>query len=336
MGRAPRRRIFGHDLVTAPVGHGSNLQNVTLPAYQRLLRGFAAYDLIGFQTPRDVRNFGQCMVDEEIAESVGQDTYKAHDRGFRVGAFPIGIDTAGFEQIAREAEAHPDVTRMRENMGERDLIIGLDRLDYTKGIKLRLEAFACFLRSTPDARHKVNLLQVAPKSRSDVPEYESMEHQIAEQVGQVNGAHGDIDWTPIRYINQAIPHTSLAGLYRMARVGLVTPLRDGMNLVAKEYVAAQPENDPGVLVLSRFAGAAHELECALLVNPYDTEATAAAIAHALQMSLEERKERWSVMAAALPKHSINEWCSNYLNSFANVDVSSRVRAVPGEDSRFSR
>jgi trehalose 6-phosphate synthase len=293
-----------------------------LPAFQRLLRSFAAYDLIGFQTPRDTRNFGQCMVDEEIAKAVSQDTYKTHDRSFRVGAFPIGIDTSGFEQIAREADAHPDVARMQENMGERDLIIGVDRLDYTKGIKLRLEAFAYFLRSATDARHKVNLLQITPKSRSEVPEYESMEREIAEQVGQVNGTYGDIDWTPVRYINQAVPHTTLAGLYRMARVGLVTPLRDGMNLVAKEYVAAQAENDPGVLVLSRFAGSAYELECALLVNPYDTEATAAAIAHALRMSLEERKERWSTMMERLRRDSIKEWCSSFLTRFGEIDLPS--------------
>jgi trehalose 6-phosphate synthase len=293
-----------------------------LPAYQRLLKSFAAHDLIGFQTPRDARNFGQCMADEQIAEIVGQDTYKTHDQSFRVGAFPIGIDTAGFERIAREAEVDPDVIRMRENMGERNLIIGVDRLDYTKGIKPRLEAFACFLKATPDARHRVNLLQVTPRSRSEVPEYESMEHEIAEQVGQVNGTYGDIDWTPIRYINQAIPHATLAGLYRMAHVGLVTPLRDGMNLVAKEYVAAQPENDPGVLVLSRFAGAAHELECALLVNPYDTEATAAAIAHALRMSLEERKERWDTMMERLRRDSIKEWCSSFLTRFAEIDLPS--------------
>jgi trehalose 6-phosphate synthase len=167
-----------------------------------------------------------------------------------------------------------------------------------------------------------------------VPEYESMEHEIAEQVGQVNGTYGDIDWTPIRYINQAIPHATLAGLYRMAHVGLVTPLRDGMNLVAKEYVAAQPENNPGVLVLSRFAGAAHELECALLVNPYDNEATAEAIAYALRMSLEERKERWAVMMERLRRDNINEWCRGFLTVLADPHPMAEIdRAKRGSMKR---
>jgi trehalose 6-phosphate synthase len=153
---------------------------------------------------------------------------------------------------------------------------------------------------------------VTPKSRSEVPEYADMQREVAELAGRVNGALGDVDWTPIRYINKAIGHASLAGLYRMARVGLVTPLRDGMNLVAKEFVAAQSEDDPGVLVLSRFAGAAHELDAALMVNPYDTQATADAIARALRMPLGERKERWSTMMATLQANDVSDWSERFL------------------------
>ena len=181
--------------------------------------------------------------------------------------------------------------RLRQSMRGRDLIIGVDRLDYSKGIGQRLEAFERYLETHAEQRNQVSMLQITPRSRSEVPEYQDMEQQVAEHVGRINGAFSDVDWVPIRYVNSPIPHTSLAGLYRMAKVGLVTPLRDGMNLVAKEFVAAQPEDDPGVLVLSRFAGAVHELDCALIVNPYDADATAAAIARALEMPLAERQER---------------------------------------------
>lgn len=217
-------------------------------------------------------------------------------------------------------------------MGERRLIIGVDRLDYSKGIKERIESYSCFIRSNPQFRNQVVYLQVTPKSRSDVPEYKRMQHQIAEQAGWANGSLGEVDWTPIRYINKTIGHMALAGLYRMARVGLVTPLRDGMNLVAKEFVAAQDENDPGVLILSRFAGAMHELDAALLVNPYDTETTAAAIARALEMPLEERRERWCTMMERLRANSIDDWCQTFLDSLTSRPS---LEPAPQRSSRAS-
>jgi trehalose 6-phosphate synthase len=201
-------------------------------------------------------------------------------------------------------------------MGERDLIIGVDRLDYSKGLTQRIEAFASFIRSKPQFRNKVTYLQITPKSRSEVPEYKKMQHEIAEQAGWANGNLGEVDWTPIRYVNRTVGHLALGGLYRMARVGLVTPLRDGMNLVAKEYIAAQKPEDPGVLILSRFAGAAHELDSALLVNPYDTEATAASIARALEMPIEERKERWNTMMARQEANDVHAWCQNFLSALS--------------------
>ena len=146
-----------------------------------------------------------------------------------------------------------------------------------------------------------------------------MQRDLAEQIGRTNGHFGDVDWTPIRYINKPIGHTALAGLYRLARVGLVTPLRDGMNLVAKEFVAAQSHDDPGVLVLSRFAGAAHELDAALIVNPYDTDATAAAIRRALEMPLDERQARWSAMMAQLSEHTVDRWCTDFLAALVAED-----------------
>jgi trehalose 6-phosphate synthase len=173
-----------------------------------------------------------------------------------------------------------------------------------------MAAFATFLERSPEAvPARVTMLQITPKSHSEVPEYARMQRELEEEAGRINGKHGDVDWTPLRYINKSMSHSVLAGLYRMSRIGLVTPLRDGMNLVAKEYVAAQAPDNPGVLVLSQFAGAAQELKSALIVNPYDIEATAAAIARAFSMQLDERKDRWDAMMAVL--------CANSVHALAN-------------------
>ena len=181
-----------------------------------------------------------------------------------------------------------------------------------------MAAFATFLERSPQAaRARVTMLQITPKSRSEVPEYARMQRDLEEEAGRINGKLGDIDWTPLRYINKSMSHSALAGLYRMSRIGLVTPLRDGMNLVAKEYVAAQAPDNPGVLVLSQFAGAAQELKSALIVNPYDIEATAAAIARAFSMQLDERKDRWHTMMAVLRANSVHDWASQFLQALAN-------------------
>ena len=161
---------------------------------------------------------------------------------------------------------------------------------------------------------KLTSVEVTPKSRSEVPEYAEMQREIAETAGRINGAFSDLDWVPIRYINRTIKRTTLAGLYRLADVGLVTPLRDGMNLVAKEFVAAQKPEDPGVLVLSRFAGAARELDGAVLVNPYDMESTAGAIAGAVAMPRDERISRWRSMYDQLTRYNVNRWCEEFLES----------------------
>ncbi|HEY8381035.1 MAG TPA: alpha,alpha-trehalose-phosphate synthase (UDP-forming) [Microvirga sp.] len=285
-----------------------------LPAYERLLNGLTAYDVVGFHTPQDADNFRQCLLRERIGMPLGGDGYQVDGHRFTIGAFPVGIDVDTFTQTSLAAIRNPLVRRMRASMGERALIIGVDRLDYSKGIKERIEAFSCFIRSNPQFRNQVTYLQITPKSRSDVPEYKSMQHEIAQQAGWTNGNLGEVDWTPIRYVNKTVGHTALAGLYRMANVGLVTPMRDGMNLVAKEFVASQNPEDPGVLILSRFAGASHEMDAALLVNPYDTETTAAAIARALQMSLEERRERWETLMERLRANDIDHWAQTFLDT----------------------
>jgi len=208
------------------------------------------------------------------------------------------------------------VRKARESIEGRSLIIGVDRLDYSKGLTQRIDAFEHFILTNPAQQGRVTYLQITPKSRSEVPEYEAMQRTVAEQAGRVNGALGSVDWVPIRYINRSVGRPILAGLYRLGKAGLVTPLRDGMNLVAKEYVAAQDPEDPGVLVLSRFAGAARQLKGALLVNPYDIEGTANALARALSMPLEERQERWKLMMDQLLEFDVSRWCKDFLTDLA--------------------
>jgi trehalose 6-phosphate synthase len=289
-----------------------------LPFYQRILRCFGAYDVVGFQTEADADNFRGCIVAANAGRVARGDGCEIDGRRMRVRAFPIGIDTEAFAQEARAAEKNSTVKRMLASLDGRPLVIGVDRLDYSKGLKQRMAAFATFLERSPQAaRARVTMLQITPKSRSEVPEYARMQRELEEEAGRMNGKLGDIDWIPLRYINKSISHLALAGLYRMSRIGLVTPLRDGMNLVAKEYVAAQAPDNPGALVLSQFAGAAQELKSALIVNPYDIEATAAAIARAFTMPLDERKDRWHAMMAILRANSVQDWASQFLQALAN-------------------
>jgi trehalose 6-phosphate synthase len=286
-----------------------------MPAYQRILRCFGAYDVVGFQTETDADNFRDCIVSANAGRAADGDWCEIDGRQMLVRAFPIGIDTEAFAKEARADVKATAVRRTFASLQGRDLIIGVDRLDYSKGLKQRMEAFATFLERSPQAAQAcVTMLQITPKSRSEVPAYAQMQRELAEEAGRINGKLGDVDWTPLRYINKTMSRAALAGLYRIARIGLVTPLRDGMNLVAKEYVAAQAPDNPGVLVLSQFAGAAHELKSALIVNPYDIEATAAAIARAYAMPLEERKDRWNALMAVLRANTIHDWTAHFVQA----------------------
>src|SRR6202040_3369271 len=211
-----------------------------LPAYQRILRSFGAYDVVGFQTETDAGNFRDCIVSANAGRAASGDWCEIEGRRMQVSAFPIGIDSEAIAQEARAAEKNGTVKRMLASLEGRDLVIGVDRLDYSKGLKQRMAAFATFLERSPQAaRARVTMLQITPKSRSEVPEYARMQRDLEEEAGRINGKLGDLDWTPLRYINKSMSHSVLAGLYRMSRIGLITPLRDGMNLVAKEYVVSQ-------------------------------------------------------------------------------------------------
>jgi len=228
--------------------------------------------------------------------------------------FPIGIDVETVARQAEEAEESRQMRRLTASIRDRSLIIGVDRIDYSKGLPARFAAYSHLLEHYPQTRGRTVLMQVAPPSRSDVPEYREIRRNLEAAAGNINGRYAEFDWTPLRYLNKSFNHRILSGFYRAARIGLVTPFRDGMNLVAKEYVAAQQPDDPGMLVLSCFAGAVREMAEAIIVNPYDLEAMAEGIWQGLQMPLEERRERWAAMMATLRRHDINAWREGFIKA----------------------
>jgi trehalose 6-phosphate synthase len=238
----------------------------------------------------------------------------------RCAVFPIGIDPAKFAAHAAKAASHPDVSRLRRSLNGEKLAIGVDRVDYSKGLVNRLDAFDRMLTRQPQLKRSVSLLQIATLSRGTIEAYGDLQNQLAKLVSDINGRHGEVDWTPIRYLNKGFSQTVLAGLYRTAQVGLVTPLHDGMNLVAKEYVAAQNPVDPGVLVLSKYAGAANELDTALLVNPHDVDGMARTIATAFSMPLLERRMRWEAMMAKLRAGTIQDWFADFVEALQQAHV----------------
>jgi trehalose 6-phosphate synthase len=265
---------------------------VALPWHEEMLRALAAYDLLGFQTSNDLRNFHDYLYREGMGYALADGLVHAFGRTLRAQDFPIGIDTDDFAAMATSAEAVRASQRLSRSLLGRKLIIGVDRLDYTKGITERLRAYECLLQNYPRQRGQVTFVQISAPSREEVPEYLELRQRVESTSGHINGRFGEFDWMPLRYINRGFTRRTLAGFFQLSRIGLVTPLRDGMNLVAKEYVAAQSDEDPGVLVLSRFAGAADDMDGAVIVNPSDIEAVAEAMHFGLVMPLDERKERW--------------------------------------------
>jgi trehalose 6-phosphate synthase len=286
-----------------------------MPNHETLIPALGDYDLVGFQTDGDAANFARYL-----AKELGAPSHLSHrlgngERSMRIGTFPVGIETRDFTRLARRAIKTKFVEQVVQSLPGA-LMIGVDRLDYSKGITARLEAYERFLAAYPEWHGKITYLQITPKSRSAIKEYAEMEHAVNTAAGRINGTFSEAAWTPVRYVNRAYSRTALAGMYRAAKVGLVTPMRDGMNLVAKEYVAAQDADDPGVLILSRFAGAADEFRAALLVNPYDPDAVGAAIARAAAMPKEERKKRHAELYAQLLRNDISKWGDRFLKALA--------------------
>jgi trehalose 6-phosphate synthase len=282
---------------------------IAIPEHEELARGLAAYDLIGLQTKSDVSSLIDYTVNSAFGGVLSDGRIRLFDRLVNVETFPIGIDSADFTNARRETSG------LVQGRGVAR-IVGVDRLDYTKGLPQKFRAFGRFLEKNPQYRREVVLTQIAPPTRESVEAYLGIRQELESLAGSINGRFGELDWVPIHYIHRSTPRRRLPAIYRSSRIGMVTPLRDGMNLVAKEYVAAQDPANPGVLILSRFAGAAEELSAALIVNPYDIEAMADVLRNALEMSLEERQGRHRALFAHIEKNNIKAWCQAFLAALA--------------------
>ena len=291
---------------------------LSLPSHAKLSEALFHYDVVGFQTQDWLDNFLH-YVERQLGGTIGEDgIVTVGNRSIRAIAVPIGIDAEAFEAAGRAKTAAFTQERMYLSATGRMLIVGVDRLDYSKGLEERFLGFGRFLQLHPDRQGLVYMLQIAPPSRETVDTYQSIRARLDSLSGSINGEYSDIDYVPIRYVNKGFGRDALAGIYRAARVGLVTPLRDGMNLVAKEYVAAQDPADPGVLILSRFAGAAAQLKDALLVNPYSPEELSDVIGQALEMPLRERIARWEALVDNVRREDISWWRDRFLAALAGA------------------
>lgn len=290
---------------------------VALPGHRRLMRAMCSYDQVGFQTQDDVRAFLGYLSGEANGRVAEDGYFAAFGRRGRAKAYPIGIDTQAFAKLAaRQADAL-ESRRLRESLRGRKLVLGVERLDYSKGLPHRFDAIEGLLESHPELRRQFEFMQIAAPSREEVARYRALKRQLEGAAGRINGRYSEFDWQPVRYLNKSYSRSTLAGFYRAACVGLVTPLRDGMNLVAKEYVAAQRPEDPGVLVLSRFAGAARELKAALIVNPFDADEVGDALAKALTMPLEERQQRWRALMDVVEGNTVEHWRDTFLSDLTD-------------------
>ncbi|MDZ4358514.1 MAG: trehalose-6-phosphate synthase, partial [Variovorax sp.] len=289
-----------------------------VPEHDWLMRSLFAYDLVGFQSEADVSHFARYVGTETPADILGEHEFRAFGKTLRAQAFPIGIDVDEFTELGRGRESTEMYEQMRSEYSRRRLLLGVERMDYSKGLPQRLKAFRQLLQSYPENLGSATLIQIAAPSRESVDAYAALRQELESLCGAINGNFGELDWMPVRYIHRSVARKRLPGLYRAASVALVTPLRDGMNLVAKEFVAAQDPDDPGVLVLSRFAGAAEQMREALLVNPYDTTRTAETMQRALQMPLDERQRRHQALLTGIREHDVHGWRQRFLAALAAI------------------
>jgi trehalose 6-phosphate synthase len=303
-----------------------------LPRATQLLSALCHCDVIGFHTRGYRAAFLDCATELLGIRPEADGRFTWHGRHVRVIVDPIGIDADSFAATATKSEQGTDARQLRGSLlPQRALAIGVDRLDYSKGLLNRFEAIGRFYAQYPQHRRQVSFLQIAARSREEVGDYQRLRRELDRIVGDTNGRYSEADWTPLRYMTRTVRRSTVAGFYRIARLGLVTPLRDGMNLVAKEYVAAQNPADPGVLILSRFAGAADELTDALIVNPFDADEVAAAVHTGLTMQLAERQERWQSLRSRVWDSSAKRFCSVFLSHLSRSDISpehgARLRAI---------
>jgi len=289
-----------------------------VPGQKRLGNALMVYDVVGFQTCSDRDNFRRYVAASLDGEQLRGDRIAAQGETTLASVFPIGIDAAAFRKLAESESAKgPILPVLGEDM---KTIIGVDRLDYTKGLPERLRAFELLLEEFPEHRGRVRLVQIAPPTRETLPVYQEIRDEVERLVGRINGRFGDLRWTPVTYLHRGVPQDILTRLYRESAVGLVTPLRDGMNLVAKEYVAAQAPQNPGVLVLSRFAGAAEQLREALLINPHDINEMARALDRALTMPRQERWARHNRLWQRIETYDLANWRDSFIQTFADSDT----------------
>jgi trehalose 6-phosphate synthase len=286
---------------------------LNVPPHQELIKSLCCYDLVGFQTDTDRTAFHDYIVRYAGGTVSDDGRVKAYGRSLRTGVYRIGVFP---DEIAAEAarnESRQQVLELKHSLEGRKLVMSVDRLDYSKGLIERFRAFEQLLERAPDWRGNVTFVQVAPPTRADVESYQHIREKLEYEAGRINGRYSGLDYTPIRYLNQRFPRSHLMSMCRESQVGFVTPLRDGMNLVAKEYIAAQNPEDPGVLVLSEFAGAAAELCAALIVNPHDIDGMSEALERALSMPLAERKQRHEVNMAVLRRNDLGVWRDTFLD-----------------------
>jgi trehalose 6-phosphate synthase len=298
-----------------------------LPQHARMFGKLADFDLVGVQTQRDLDHLRRYLQLVRPAPSLQPE----------LRAFPIGIDPEAMRAQAEEAAQTAAYRQLRDSLADRQLVVGVDRLDYSKGLARRFQAYGLLFKRHPDLLRRVSYLQIAPISRGEVPEYKQLKARLDALSGKVNGQYGDVDWVPLRYVARSYRQGQIAGFYRAARVGLVTPLRDGMNLVAKEYVAAQDPADPGVLILSEFAGAAEQMQAALLVNPYDQVGIADALGHALRMPLGERRQRFERLLAGVQDDDVDAWRRGFVTCLEGLGQrplrQASVRLLPARERR---
>ena len=300
---------------------------VKLPWRFQVLQGMLEFNLLGFQTTRDLHNFIQCVralvprARVTMGRKMGATIAKPDQSELRLGAFPIGIDYSKFVHSARGKPVTDRAWFLHESLPKRKLILGIDRLDYTKGIPHRIRALGDLLERYPEHRGNLTLIQVVVPSRTEVPEYQELKNEVERLVGEVNGRFTMSGWTPIHYICRPLDAEELVAYYRTCEIGLITPLKDGMNLVAKEYCACSLED--GVLIMSEFAGAAAQLHNgALLVNPFDIQGTADAIHRALVMPDEERHARLRRLRRIIARQDVFWWVDSFLKAAIARDLAS--------------
>ncbi|WP_437614769.1 alpha,alpha-trehalose-phosphate synthase [Erwinia sp. V71] len=306
-----------------------------LPPHAELLEMMCDFDLLGFQTESDRTAFLDSLSMLTQLQKKGEKQHRAFGNDFATEVYPIGIEPESIKEMA-EGALPPKMAAMKRELGDAKNIIACERLDYSKGLPERFLAYEALLENFPQHRGNIRYSQIAPTSRGDVQAYQDIRHQLETEAGRINGKYGTLGWTPLYYLNQHFDRRLLMKIFRLTDVGLVTPLRDGMNLVAKEYVAAQDPDDPGVLVLSRFAGAANELTSALIVNPYDRDEVAAALDKALTMPRTERISRYNDMMAVLRQNDINHWRESFLNDLHAIAPRADDHEVANKVATFPR